>query len=83
MYRTHHLVRILAPLALIGSIAAATPLAQAASSRPTAHLRPYGAGTIRRGAAQAPAWFPPCLLIYGCIVPRGRVAGITFVQLLH
>jgi hypothetical protein len=77
------LARFLAPLALVGGLAAATPLAQAASSRPTVHLRPYGAGTIRRGAAQTPAWIPPCLLVYGCIAPRVRVEGIGFVQLLH
>ncbi len=32
MYRTHRLVRLLAPLALAGSIATATPLAQAATA---------------------------------------------------
>jgi hypothetical protein len=54
MYCTHRLVRLLAPLALIGSIAAATPLAQAASqsSTPQTHLRAYGGVVAFRGSAQ-------------------------------
>jgi hypothetical protein len=35
MYCTHHLVRVLAPLALVGGIATNTPLAQAATAAPT------------------------------------------------
>ena len=53
MSRTHRLVRLLAPLALIGSIAAATPLAQAASghraSRPAAMRSDGGGSTVGRG----------------------------------
>jgi hypothetical protein len=35
MYRTHRLVHLLAPLALVGSIAAGTPLAHAATAPQT------------------------------------------------
>jgi hypothetical protein len=66
MYRTHRLVRILTPLALVGSLAAATPLAHAASGHhnpslaatghngngPGAHLRAYGGVPAFRGSAQ-------------------------------
>jgi hypothetical protein len=57
MYRTHRLVRGLAPLALVGGIAAATPLAQAASqsSGPQTHPRAYGGVPAFRGSAQHPA----------------------------
>jgi hypothetical protein len=53
MYRTYRLVRLLAPVALIGSIAAAIPLAQAASghraSRPAAMRSDGGGPTVGRG----------------------------------
>jgi hypothetical protein len=35
MNRTHHLARVLAPVALLGSVAAATPLAHASPAHPT------------------------------------------------
>jgi hypothetical protein len=73
MSRTHRLVRLLAPLALIGSIAAATPLAQAASqsSGPQTHLRAYGGVAAFRASAQHLAWSicpPPGM----CTPPRSR-----------
>jgi hypothetical protein len=45
--RTHHLARVLAPVALLGSVAVATPLAHAAPAQPAKVAQVDAAGVQR------------------------------------